>query len=199
MPPEYHGTATRPADGIELVDEYDAGRLLASLMKKVTDAGGTDAHEHLDEFGLADVEKRHARFPGDGTGEQGLAGTGRTEEQYALGHVAAEPLDPLGVLEEFYTLLQLLLGLVDPDHVVERNLRQRIGVNVDAIVADIEETAGAPHATAHPSPEEEMSAKGTIHVNTSAIQGDARWTSYRMPCAANRLASRMLCSGTVAN
>src|SRR5207248_8447675 len=41
--------AAAPPDRVDLVDEDDAGRLLARLGEQVADAAGADADEHLDE------------------------------------------------------------------------------------------------------------------------------------------------------
>ena len=66
--------AAMAADGVDLVDEDDAGRVLLALLEQVADARGADADEHLDEVGAADREERHVRFAGDGAREQRLAG-----------------------------------------------------------------------------------------------------------------------------
>ncbi len=85
--------AARLAEGVELVDEDDAGRLLLGLLEHIADAGGADADEHLDEVGTAEAEERHARLAGDGLGEQRLAGSRRADQQHALGDAAAEQSD----------------------------------------------------------------------------------------------------------
>ena len=54
--------AAMAADGVDLVDEHDAGRVLLALLEQVADARGADADEHLDEVGAADREER-ARSP----------------------------------------------------------------------------------------------------------------------------------------
>ena len=52
---------------------------------------GAHADDHLDEFAGAHAEERHVvRFTGHGSGQQGLAGVGRTDQQDAVGHHAAE-------------------------------------------------------------------------------------------------------------
>src|SRR5262245_22082200 len=38
------------SDGVDLVDENDAGRVLLALLEKVAHAAGADAHEHFDEI-----------------------------------------------------------------------------------------------------------------------------------------------------
>ena len=57
--------AALAADGVDLVDEDDAGRVLLGLVEEVADAARADADEHLDEIGAADAEERHARLAGD--------------------------------------------------------------------------------------------------------------------------------------
>ena len=66
--------AAVPADGVDLVDEDDAGRVLLALLEEVADARGADADEHLDEVGARDREEGDVRLAGDGAREQRLAG-----------------------------------------------------------------------------------------------------------------------------
>ena len=61
-------------DGVDLVDEDDAGRVLLPLLEQVANAARADADEHLDEVGARDGEERHARLAGDRAREQRLAG-----------------------------------------------------------------------------------------------------------------------------
>jgi hypothetical protein len=53
-----------PADGVDLIDEHDAGGVLLALLEQVADAGCPDADEHLNEIRAAGREKRHVRFGG---------------------------------------------------------------------------------------------------------------------------------------
>ena len=72
-----HAGAAVAADGVDLVHEDDAGRVLLGLLEEVAHAGGADADEHLDEVRAGDGEERDAGLAGDGAGEQRLAGAGR--------------------------------------------------------------------------------------------------------------------------
>ena len=45
----WRAARTGRADGVELVDEDDRGRVLARLFEELADAGGAEAGEHLDE------------------------------------------------------------------------------------------------------------------------------------------------------
>ncbi len=111
-----------PADGVDLVDEDDTGRLLLRLAEQVAHARGADADEHLDEVGAGEGEERDTRLAGDGLRQQRLAGARRADEEHALGQLAAQLGELLRVLEEVDDLLDLLLGLVEAGHVLEREL-----------------------------------------------------------------------------
>src|SRR5205807_409243 len=54
--------AAMASDGVNLVDEDDAGGVLLALLEQVAHARCADADEHLDEVGSADREERHIRF-----------------------------------------------------------------------------------------------------------------------------------------
>ena len=99
--------AAMAADGVDLVDEDDAGRVLLGLLEHVAHAGGADADEHLDEVGARDGEERHVGLAGDGAREQRLAGARRADQQRAARNAAAEPLEFLRVAQELDDLLQV--------------------------------------------------------------------------------------------
>src|SRR4249919_1454093 len=103
-----HAGPAVAADGVDLVHEDDAGRVLLGLLEQVAHPARADADEHLDEVRAGDREEGDAGLAGDGAGEQRLTGAGRAVEQHALGDAGAERLELLRVLEEFLDLLELL-------------------------------------------------------------------------------------------
>ena len=109
------------ADGVDLVDEDDAGRLLLGLLEEVAHARRADADEHLDEVRAREREERDAGLAGDGLGEQRLARPGRPDEQDALGQLAAQARELVRRAQKLDDLLDLLLGLVEPGDVGERD------------------------------------------------------------------------------
>ena len=111
--------ATLAADGVDLVDEDDAGRVLLRLVEEVAHAARADADEHLDELRAADAEERNAGLAGDGLAEERLAGAWRADEQDALGDARADGDELVRVLQELDDLVQLLLRLVDTGDVDE--------------------------------------------------------------------------------
>ena len=102
------------SDGVDLIDEDDAGGVLLSLGEKVPHAGGPDADEHLDEVRSADGKKRHIGFTGDGAGKKRFPRTRGPHEKNALGDTGAETSELFRIPQNVDDLLQLGLGLVDP-------------------------------------------------------------------------------------
>ncbi len=119
-----HAGAAMAADGVDLVHEDDARRVLLRLLEQVADPAGADADEHLDEVRARDREEGDPGLAGDGSGEQGLSGPWRPVEQHALGDPRPERLELLRVLEELLDLVQLLHGLVGARDVPEGDLRR---------------------------------------------------------------------------
>ena len=128
--------AALAADGVDFVDEDDAGGVLLGLVEEVADAAGADADEHLDEFGTGDAEERHAGFAGDGAREQRLTGAGRADQQHALGDARAERGELLRVLEELDDFGELFLGFIDAGHVGEGDGDLAAGEQAGAALAE---------------------------------------------------------------
>ena len=115
------GTAMT-TDRVDFVDEDDAGRAFLRLFEHVANAAGADADEHLDEVRARDGEERHARLTRNRAGEQRLAGARRTDEQRALGDLAAEAGELGRILEEVDDLGQLRPRFVDAGDIVKSDL-----------------------------------------------------------------------------
>ena len=162
------------AEGVELVDEDDAGGLLLGLLEHVADAGRADADEHLDEVGAAEAEERHARLAGDGLGEQRLAGARRADQQHALGNAAAEHLVLFGRLEELDDFAQLFDGFVDAGHVFERDLDVFLGVQLAAAAAEGHRRAGPAHPADH---EDEQHHQQAGHQQQRHVAAAAGWAA----------------------
>ena len=112
---------TLTTDGIDLINEDDAGGILLGLAEDITDTGGTDANEHLDELGTRDGDEGYAGLTGHGLGEKGLTGTGRSVKDDTTGDAATISRVNLGLLEEVNNLGQLELGTVTSGNVLEGN------------------------------------------------------------------------------
>lgn len=119
--------AAMAADRVDLVDEDDRRGVRLGLLEEVTDSGGTDTDEHLDEVGTRDRVEGDTGLARDGAREQGLAGAGRAVQQYALGDLGPDRLELRRFLEELLDLLELLDRLVRACDVRERRLRGVLG------------------------------------------------------------------------
>ena len=146
--------AALAADRVDLVDEDDRLAHAAGLLEQVADTAGADADEHLHEVRAGDAEEADAGLAGDGTGEQGLAGSGRTDEQDALRHPGADLAEPLGHPQEVDHLGDLLLDAGVAGDVVERRRRLVGVVRLGLALADRHHVA---HLARRPSlhPDEE--------------------------------------------
>src|SRR6266536_2521893 len=148
-------SAAVATDGVDLVDEDDAGRVLLALLEEVAHAARADAHEHLDEVGARDREEGHARLARDGAREERLAGAGGSHEQHALRDAAAEARELLRVLQEGDDLLELVLRLVDPRDVCEGDLVVVLGHELRLRLPEAHRLAAARLQLAHEEEEEE--------------------------------------------
>eukprot|EP00962_Isochrysis_galbana_P028323 scaffold8934_cov94-Isochrysis_galbana.AAC.2 len=136
--------ATRAADGVDLVNEDEAGRVGPGLGEQVAHARRADAHEHLDKVGARDGVEGRLRLTRCGLGQQSLATTGRSDEQRSLWDLGAELGVTLGLLENVDELHHLHLGLLQPGHVLEAGLH--LG-RLDSLgLAHVEQPAAGAHA-----------------------------------------------------
>ena len=137
------------ADGVDLVDEDDTGRLLLGLLEEVPHLGGTHAHEHLHKFRAGHGEEGDVGLAGHGLGQHGLAGARRAHQQDALGHGGADLPVLSGVVEVVDHLLEALLGLILSGHVGE--LDALGGFDIDLGVGFAEhQGVGSAHLVHHP-------------------------------------------------
>jgi hypothetical protein len=164
--------AAMATDGVDFVDEDDAGGVLLGLLEHVAHAAGADADEHLDEVRTRDGEERHARLTRDGAGDQGLAGAGRADQQGALGDLAAQALELGRVLEELDDFLQLFLGLVDAGDVVEQHAVLVLGQQPGLGLAKAHGALGAALHLAHEEDPHADQQQDRQHLEQQAQQAE---------------------------
>ena len=153
--------AAMAADGVDFIDEDDAGGVLLALLEEVADAAGADADEHFHEVRTGDGEERDIGFAGDGAGQQGLAGAGGADQQHAFGDASAELLELLRLTQEFDDFLQLFFGFFDAGHILERHLLLLRGMQAGARLAEAQGlVAAALHLAHHEDPEADQQHEG---------------------------------------
>src|SRR5260221_1154019 len=116
---DYCRLPSSAADGVQLVDEDDRGRILARLLEEVSHPRGAHPNNHLHELRATSREEWHARLSGNRPRKQRLSRAWRTYQQDALGSRTAQTGVLLGCLEEIDDLDQLVLGFIDAGHIVE--------------------------------------------------------------------------------
>ena len=143
-------SASLAANGVDLVDEDDAGVVFLGFIKQVTDTGSAHAHEHFHKVGAGNGEEGHTGLTSHGTSQQGFTGTGRAHQQHALGDPGAQGVVLIGVLEELHDLPQLLFFLISACHVGESGLPLFVAHLLDLGLAEVHLLVAA-HAAAKPS------------------------------------------------
>ena len=138
--------AAMTSDGVDFVDEDYARCVLFALVEQVTHATGAHPDKHLHEVRTGHGEKRYAGFTGHSSGQQGLAGTGRTQQQSAFGNLAAELLELAGIFEKLDDFLQLLLSFVGPGDIAKGDTRAFIGEQFGFALTEREKTLGSAAA-----------------------------------------------------
>ena len=142
--------AALASDGVDLVDEDDAGAVLFGLLEEVPHPGGADADEHLDEIRAGDGEERDTGLAGHGAGEQRLAGSRRAEQQHTLGDLRAQRLVAARVLQEVLDLVKLFDRFIGAGHVGEGGLGHVLGQLLGLGLAEAEaHPATGLHAGEH--------------------------------------------------
>ena len=131
------------ADGVQFVDEDDAGGLLLGRGKEIPHPGGAHPHEHFHKIGAGQAHKGHPGLSGHGPGQQGLAGARGTHQQDAFGEVAPQNLKFGRVLQELDDFLQFLFGFFHPGHILEGDLGFVLDINLGLALAHGHEAAGA--------------------------------------------------------
>ena len=145
------------ADGVDLVDEDDAGCVLVGLFKEVTHTGCADTDVKLNKVRSCQGEKRHVRLSGYGLGKECFASAGRADQQGSLGELGAD-LDILArIVQEINDLLQRLLGFVLACDILECDAGILLHVFLSRALADIAHkaaAAGSAEDKAHDHPQE---------------------------------------------
>src|SRR5947207_4543120 len=111
-----------PPNGVNFIDEDDAGRIFLALLKEIAHAARTYAYKHLDKIRAGNRKEGNISFARDRSRQQRLARSWRSDQQHALRNSPAQLLELLRILQELDNLLQLFLGLVRSGDILEGGL-----------------------------------------------------------------------------
>src|SRR5450755_1541766 len=147
------GIATLATNGVNLINEENAGGVLFRFLEQVAHAGSAYAHKHLHKLGATDAIECHVRLTRDGTRDQCLASAGRADQQDAFGSTRPHGGKAIGIFQKFDNLLQFHLGLFDTGHILKKHrgarfvktlrLRAREGHGLPAESAASDQEIGA--------------------------------------------------------
>ena len=141
-----HAVVAGFADGVDLIDEHDAGGHLAGLLEQVADTGSAHAHEHLHKVRAGDGEEGHVGLAGHSLGQQGLAGARRAHQQRALGQLGADLGVLSGIVQEVDDLRQGFLGLVLAGYVGKGDAGGLFHIHLGVGLAHAADAADTAHA-----------------------------------------------------
>src|SRR5262249_20602776 len=116
-----HSGATMATDGIDLVDKDQTRSIFLSLFKQIANATGTDAHEHFNEVGAGNREKRNIRFTGDRASKQSFTRSRMADQQYTLRNAAAELSEFFRIAQKLDDFAKLLFSFFNPCDVLKRH------------------------------------------------------------------------------
>ena len=136
---------TASADGVDLIDKNDAGRILIGFLEQITHSGSAHADIELDEIRACQGKEGHMRLSGDSLGEQGLACSGRPHKKGSLGKFCADLDIPAGIVQEIDDLDQRLLGLILSGDILEGDPGLLLDIFLGRALADAHNAAAAAH------------------------------------------------------
>src|SRR5690606_20115124 len=103
---------TVTADGVDLINEDDARRMLFSLLEHVAHTAGADTDKHLHKVRTGNGEERHLGLTRHGLGQQRLTGTRRAYHQHATRNTPTQALEFARIAQKLHQLADFFLGLV---------------------------------------------------------------------------------------
>ncbi len=125
-----------PADRVNLINKYNAGRILGGLLKQIPHPGSAHAHVQFDKIRTGERKERNLRLPCHRLCQQGLSGTGRSHQQRSLGKLGSDPGIFAGIMQEIHYLLQGFLRLILPCHILEGDSRLLLHINLGVALAN---------------------------------------------------------------
>ena len=132
------------ANGIDFVDENDAGAVFLGALKQVADPGSAHAHEHFHKLGTREGEKGHAGFACNGLCQQGFTRARGADQQHAFGNFCAHGGEALRGFQEGDHFLEVLLGLLHSGNVIEFDARFSFHCKAGLRLAELHRLARSP-------------------------------------------------------
>src|SRR3989344_3821794 len=110
------------ADCIDFVDEDDAGGITLCAVKKIADAAGADADEHLHKLRSRDAEERHFRLSRDPPRKKSFSGARCADEENTTRNFSSDSRVLFGEFEKINDFDQFFLGLITTGYIIKIRL-----------------------------------------------------------------------------
>jgi hypothetical protein len=143
-------TTALTSDGINLINEDDAGGVLLCLAKDVTDTGSSHTDKHLYKLGTRDTDERNTGLSGNSLGEKSLSGSWRTVKDHTTGDLASVLGVRLGLLQKVNDFFEFQFSTVAPGDIVKgyTGIGDHLDLSLGLSKAHLATTrASAGHAT----------------------------------------------------
>ena len=172
-----HAVTAMTTNGVDFINEDEAGRIFFALLKHVAHTAGADTDEHLDKVRTADAEERHIRLARDSLGEKCFSCSGGAHHEDALGDFPAETLKLLGVFQKLDDLPDFFLRFFDTGNIFEGDFVAVLVEHLGAALAETERAAsGGFHLLADEQEQaEQHEDREQRHEDGSAVAGVIAW------------------------
>ena len=114
-----HAGSTLSCNSIDLINKDDTRCVTLALFEKISYTGSTYTNKHFHKIRTGNGEKRNARFPGNSLGQKRLTSSWRSYKDNSFRDSGPHLGILLGILQEIYNLLQLLLLFLQARYVLE--------------------------------------------------------------------------------
>ena len=139
-----HTGAPLATNGINFIDENDAGAVFLGALKQVADPGSAHAHEHFHKLGTREGEEGHTGLSSNGFGQEGFTRSRGTDQQNALGNFRAHGGEALRGFQKSDHLLEILFGLLNSGNVIEFDARFGLHCKAGLGLAELHRLARPP-------------------------------------------------------
>ena len=178
---------TAATDGIDLIDEDDAGRVFIGFLEKVTDTACADTDVELDKIGTRQGEEGNMRFSGDGSREQRLTGSGRAHQKGTLRKSGTDPGVFSGIVQEVDHLHEGFLGFVLTGHILEGDAGILLHIDLRRALADAHGAASAAHTPHQEACEQPQQSHGQNHADQDLRKNTRRGGDHTIAGDTGRL------------
>ena len=136
---------TALSDGIDLIDENNAGRILLCFLEKVSHTGSAHTYKHFHKIRTGKGKEGHMGLPGHRLGQKCLSGTGRSHQQGAFWQLRTDLRIFGRVMKEIHHFLQGLLGFILSGHILEGHSGFFLHIGLGLALSDSHHSAAFVH------------------------------------------------------